>query len=123
MESIYNATLHGTAASQHNNLTSSSLKPQRTIIQSLALKAAIKEKERKNPIPIKQVNTYINQLDGMLSRQEDILWLLLRYRNKDNQVTPGWKGFFYETPKKPLIPILLVICLLYASHQQRWILF
>ena len=35
----------------------------------------------------------------MLSK-EDILWLLLRYRNKDNQVTPGWKGFFYEITKE-----------------------
>ena len=49
MESIYNATLHGTAASQHNNLTSSSLKPQRTIIQSLALKAAYQGKRKEKP--------------------------------------------------------------------------
>ena len=35
----------------------------------------------------------------MLSK-EDILWLLLRYRNEDNQVTPGWKGFFYEITKE-----------------------
>ena len=36
----------------------------------------------------------------MLSRQEDLLWLLLQYRNKDNQVLPGWKGFFYELTKE-----------------------
>ena len=36
----------------------------------------------------------------MLSRQEDLLWLLLRYRSKDKQVIPGWKGFFYEITKE-----------------------
>ena len=36
----------------------------------------------------------------MLSKQEDLLWLPLRYRNKDNRVILGWKGFFYEITKE-----------------------
>ena len=36
----------------------------------------------------------------MLYKQEDLLWLLLRYRNKDNQVILGWKGLFYEITKE-----------------------
>ena len=36
----------------------------------------------------------------MLSRQEDLLWLLLRYCNKDHQLIPGRKGFFYEITKE-----------------------
>ena len=36
----------------------------------------------------------------MLFKQEDLLWLLLRYRNKNNQIITGWKGFFNEISKK-----------------------
>ena len=78
------------------------MKPQGTTPQYLALKeedhsslyitscSRISRKKggKTNQIPIKQVDTNINQLDGMLSRQED------------NQVIPGWKGFFYEVTRE-----------------------
>ena len=127
MESIYDITLHGT-----NNIIRQQLDKQQveatgnnsTIISNerrrsfqpiyQELQPYIKEKERKNPIPIKQVDTKINQMDGMLSRQEDLLWLLLQYRNKDNQVIPGWKGFFYEITKETadthIVGYLSTIC-------------
>ena len=53
-------------------------------------------------------------MDGILSRHEVLLWLLLQYRNKDNQVTPGWKGFFYEIIKETadtyIVGYLSTIC-------------
>ena len=113
MESIYNATLYGTngiivqqldkqrVEATENNCTIVSTERRRSFKPTYhELQPYIKEKERKNPIPIKQVDTNINQLDGILSRQEDLSLLILRYRDKDNQVMPGWKAFFYEITKE-----------------------
>ena len=90
MESIYNSTLHGTLSiiikkldkqnieALGNNSAIVSTKRKRSFKPIYhELQPYIKEKERKIPIPIKQVDTNINQLDEMLSRQEDLLWLLL----------------------------------------------
>ena len=46
-------------------------------------------KRQEKPSANQTIGTTINQLDMMLSKQEDLLWLLLRYRNKDNQLYLG----------------------------------
>ena len=110
-ESIYNTTLQWTngiiiqqldkqqVEATGNNSTIVSTERRKSFKPIYhELQPYIKEKERKNPIPIKQIETNINQLDGMLSRQEDLLRLLLRYRNKDNQVIPG-RVSFMKSPK------------------------
>ena len=113
MESMYNATLHGKNGVIVQQLDKQQIEVTRnssTIVSTerrksfkpiyQELQSYIKEKERKNPIPIKQVDTNIKQLDGSLSRQEGLLWLLLQYCKKDNQVMRGWKGFFYAITKE-----------------------
>ena len=82
MESIYNTTLHGTNSiiiqqldrqqveATGNNSTIVSTERRRSFKSIYHnLQPYTKEKERKNPIPIRQVDT------------------------KDNQVIHGWKGF------------------------------
>ena len=89
MESIYNATLHGPNGITKNNLTSSGLKPQRTILQWLALK-----EEDHSSLYVTSCSRISRKKKGENQYQ------ILRYHNKDNQVIPGWKGFFYEITKE-----------------------
>ena len=58
----------------------------------------MKAKERPNPLTIQNFDTDVNQLDGWLSKCEDLVWSVLRYQcsQETEQVIPGWKGFFYE---------------------------
>ena len=77
MESMYNATLHGKNGVIVQQLDKQQIEVTRnssTIVSTerrksfkpiyQELQSYIKEKERKNPIPIKQVDTNIKQLDG-----------------------------------------------------------
>ena len=88
MESMYNATSHGKNSITVQQLDKRQIELTRncsTIVSTerrksfkpiyQELQSYIKEKERKNPIPVKQVDTNIKQLDGTLSRQEGLLWL------------------------------------------------
>lgn len=97
MESMYNATSHGKNSITVQQLDKRQIELTRncsTIVSTerrksfkpiyQELQSYIKEKERKNPIPVKQVDTNIKQLDGTLSRQEGLLWLLLQYCKKNN---------------------------------------
>ena len=86
MESIYNATLHRTNGIIIQQLDKQQVEAPGNISRIVSterrrsfkpvyheLQPYIKEKKRKYPIAIKQVETNINQLDGMLFRQEDPL--------------------------------------------------
>ena len=134
VESIYNTTLDGAngvivqqldkqqVEATENSSTIVNVERRRSFKPIYhKLHPYITGKERKSPIPIKQVNTNINQLDGMPSKQRDLSWLLLRYRNKDNHLVG--RVSFMKSPKKSLTPILFDICLIYASQQQIWMFF
>ena len=86
MESIYNATLHRTNGIIIQQLDKQQVEAPGNISRIVSterrrsfkpvyheLQPYIKEKKKKYPIAIKQVETNINQLDGMLFRQEDPL--------------------------------------------------
>ena len=113
-ESIYNVTVHGTNGiviqMKNNNHVSNeqNIPPPRsaTNIQSIKRRSFkpvlqevqpfIKSKERPNPKPIQNIEKEVNQLDGWISKYEDLCWSILRYKNNQNQVIPAWKGFFHE---------------------------
>ena len=66
------------------------------------LPSFVKDKERPNPEPIKSVDNNLNEIDGLCSRCEDLIWHLLRYVcSNDDQLIPGWKGFFHQVTEKP----------------------
>ena len=109
MESIYNTTLNCTNGIIIHQLDKQQVEAMGTILQSLALKEVHSSlyitscsrisRKKKGKIQY-QSDTNINLLNGKFSKLEDLLWLLLSYRHKDNQVIPGWKGFFYESTKE-----------------------
>ena len=50
---------------------------------------------------IPDLDENLNELDGWLSKSEDLLWAFLRYFCcSEKQTIPSWKGFFYQVTKK-----------------------
>ena len=130
-ESIYNVTVHGTNGiviqlkPNHRGVTEDDLLPRLTSVSSKKhrsfkpvlqeIQPYIKSKQRANPKPIQHVGNNINQLDGWISKCEDIAWSMLRYKNSHNhQVIPAWKGFSYEVSPaendKYVVGYLPMIC-------------
>ena len=65
---------------------------------SQELQPYIRRKHRPNPLPIQNLENDFNQLDGLISKHEDIVWSILSHKSSgEKQVIQDWKGFFFET--------------------------
>ena len=99
-DSIYNVTLNGTngiviQASKHefNGIVSHTSEPSTSSRRSFKtfsqeLQPYIKSKYRPNPLSIQNLENHVNQLDGLISNHEDIVWSILRHKSG---------GFFYRS--------------------------
>ena len=65
----------------------------------MELQPYIRSKHRPNPLPIQDIDMNLNQIDGLISKHEDLLWSVIRHDSGENQNIPSWKGFFFETSK------------------------
>ena len=136
MESIYNATLYRT-----NDIIIQQLDKQQA--EATGTNSTIVSTERRSFEDIyHELQPYIKQKKGKTQHQSNkwtpaqTNWIGCFPDNKisygcyfDDIPTKiirlylGGRVSFMKSPNKPLTPILLVTCLLYTSHQQRWMLF
>ena len=106
------ATIHGTngiviQASKHefHGIVSHFSEPSSSRRHSFKpvsqeLQPYIKSKYRPNPFPIQNLENDLNQLDGLISKHENIVWSILRHKSSgEKQVIPARKGFFFEITK------------------------
>ena len=118
MESIYGATLHCTNwiiiqvkknGTNRNSIFQDSVMTNRQIVpvQTLHRKRSYRptstelppcyKKQRQEPNSIPDIDLMTNELDGMISRIDDMVHYFSRYyisKSGDKQCFPSWKGFF-----------------------------
>lgn len=105
-ESIYNVTMHatngiviqrtnGNVAPSLSTVSPTKRRSFKPVYKELA--PYITKGKRKCPEPLPNIETGINNMDGLLSSLEDLVWHFLRFENarRGNQTLPGWKGFFH----------------------------